>query len=181
MSTQASQDAKFFTRGKIEVRAKYYNLECYSDKNQEFRAELQAAESKDKKFLKRKTVLKKIVANITMGNDSTSLKPLPLVDKRIKHLYLVSPLFTDVAQCLGTPLLEIKKSMPNLIRLSRPCHLSIFLVVYLFLVSYGRSKPDQIHIVIPNFLQVRRPLREHYGPGLTLRRIAMIATLSFGL
>ena len=37
---------------------------------QEFRAELQAAESKDKKFQKRKIVLKKIVANITMGNDS---------------------------------------------------------------------------------------------------------------
>lgn len=27
-------------------------------------------------------------------------------------------------------------------------------VVYLFLISYGRSKPDQIHLVIPNFLQV---------------------------
>ena len=37
---------------------------------QEFRAELQAAEAKDKKYTKRKTVLKKIVANITMGNDS---------------------------------------------------------------------------------------------------------------
>ena len=37
----------------------------------EFRAELQAAETKDKKFTKRKTVLKRIVANITMGNDST--------------------------------------------------------------------------------------------------------------
>ena len=37
---------------------------------QEFRAELQAAETKDKKFVKRKTVLKKVVANITMGNDS---------------------------------------------------------------------------------------------------------------
>ncbi|KAJ7156019.1 adaptin N terminal region-domain-containing protein [Mycena crocata] len=94
------QDAKFFQRGKIE----------------EFRAELHAAEAKDKKFVKRKTVLKKIVANITMGND-------------------MSPLFTDVVQCLGTPLLEIKK------------------MVYLFLVSYGRSKPDQIHLVIPNFLQ----------------------------
>ncbi|KAJ7632574.1 adaptin N terminal region-domain-containing protein [Roridomyces roridus] len=94
------QDAKFFQRGKIE----------------EFRAELHAAETKDKKFVKRKTVLKKIVANITMGND-------------------MSPLFTDVVQCLGTPLLEIKK------------------MVYLFLVSYGRSKPDQIHLVIPNFLQ----------------------------
>ena len=31
-------------------------------------------------------------------------------------------------------------------------------VVYLFLVSYGRSKPDQIHLVIPNFLQVSRAL-----------------------
>ncbi|KAJ8078735.1 hypothetical protein PM082_013018 [Marasmius tenuissimus] len=97
---QPGQDAKFFQRGKIE----------------EFRAELQAAETKDKKFVKRKTALKKIVANITMGTD-------------------MSPLFTDVAQCLGTPLLEIKK------------------MVYLFLVSYGRSKPDLIHLVIPNFLQ----------------------------
>jgi len=51
-------DAKFFTRGKI----------------QEFKAELQdAAKGKDKKFVKRKTVLKKIVANITMGNDSSCL------------------------------------------------------------------------------------------------------------
>lgn len=41
-----------------------------SEQCQEFRAELQAAEAKDKKFTKRKTVLKKIVANITMGNDS---------------------------------------------------------------------------------------------------------------
>jgi hypothetical protein len=33
--------------------------------------ELEDAEStKDKKFIKRKTILKKIVANITMGNDS---------------------------------------------------------------------------------------------------------------
>ncbi|OJA21595.1 hypothetical protein AZE42_01684 [Rhizopogon vesiculosus] len=100
MSTQQGQDAKFFQRGKIE----------------EFRAELQAAEAKDKKYQKRKTVLKKIVANITMGND-------------------MSPLFHDIIQCIGTPLLEVKK------------------MVYLFLVSYGRSKPDQIHLVIPSFLQ----------------------------
>ncbi|KAI0928751.1 hypothetical protein AcW1_005905 [Taiwanofungus camphoratus] len=100
MSGQGGQDAKFFQRGKI----------------QEFRAELHAAESKDKKFTKRKTVLKKIVANITMGND-------------------MSPLFSDVVHCLGIPSLEIKK------------------MVYLFLVCYGRSKADQIHIVIPSFLQ----------------------------
>ncbi|KIJ17371.1 hypothetical protein PAXINDRAFT_74034 [Paxillus involutus ATCC 200175] len=100
MATQQGQDAKFFQRGKIE----------------EFRAELQAAEAKDKKFQKRKIVLKKIVANITMGND-------------------MSPLFHDVVQCIGTPLLEIKK------------------MVYLYLVSYGRAKPEQIQIVIPSFLQ----------------------------
>ncbi|KIM65209.1 hypothetical protein SCLCIDRAFT_113025 [Scleroderma citrinum Foug A] len=100
MATQHGQDAKFFQRGKIE----------------EFRAELQAAETKDKKYQKRKTVLKKIVANITMGTD-------------------MSPLFHDVVQCISSPLLEIKK------------------MVYLYLVSYGRSKPDQIHMVIPSFLQ----------------------------
>ncbi|KAL9715108.1 hypothetical protein Ac2012v2_001768 [Leucoagaricus gongylophorus] len=97
---QPGQDAKFFQRGKIE----------------ELRNELQAAEAKDKKFVKRKTVLKRIVANMTMGND-------------------MSPLFIDVVQCLGTPLLEIKK------------------MVYLYLISYGRSKPNQIHLVIPQFLQ----------------------------
>ncbi|GJJ12167.1 hypothetical protein Clacol_006408 [Clathrus columnatus] len=73
MSSQG-QDAKFFQRGKI----------------QDFRKELQDAESKDKKFVKRKTILKKIVANITMGND-------------------MSPLFGDVIPLLGAPLLEIKK------------------------------------------------------------------------
>ncbi|KAF8654093.1 hypothetical protein AX16_003626 [Volvariella volvacea WC 439] len=47
----------------------------------------------------------------------------------------MSALFNDVIQCLGTPLLEIKK------------------MVYLFLISYGRSKGDQLHLVIPYFLQ----------------------------
>lgn len=28
-------------------------------------------------------------------------------------------------------------------------------MVYLFLISYGRAKADQIHLVIPSFLQVR--------------------------
>ncbi|KAI0306363.1 Adaptor protein complex beta subunit [Multifurca ochricompacta] len=100
MMSGQGQDAKFFQRGKI----------------QEFRQELQAAETKDKKYTKRKTILKKIVANITMGND-------------------MSPLFVDVVQCLGTPLLEIKK------------------MVYLFLINYGRAKADSIHMIIPNFLQ----------------------------
>ncbi|CAG7846717.1 AP-1 complex subunit beta-1 AltName: Full=Adaptor protein complex AP-1 subunit beta-1; AltName: Full=Adaptor-related protein complex 1 subunit beta-1; AltName: Full=Beta-1-adaptin; AltName: Full=Beta-adaptin 1; AltName: Full=Clathrin assembly protein complex 1 beta large chain; AltName: Full=Golgi adaptor HA1/AP1 adaptin beta subunit [Serendipita indica DSM 11827] len=92
-------DAKFFTRGKI----------------QEFKAELQdAARGKDKKFAKRKTVLKKIVANITMGND-------------------MSQMFPEVIQCLPIPMLEIKK------------------MVYLFLVSYGRARPDLIERAIPHF------------------------------
>ncbi|KAH7096112.1 Adaptor protein complex beta subunit [Auriculariales sp. MPI-PUGE-AT-0066] len=99
MST-SGQDAKFFQRGKIE----------------EFRKELQEAEAKDKKFVKRKTALKKIVANITMGND-------------------MSPLFPDVVQCLATPSLEIKK------------------MVYLFLVSYGRARPQQTEYVIPSFIE----------------------------
>lgn len=42
-------------------------------KTQELRQELQAADKKDKGFVRKKTVLKKIVANMTMGNDS---KPL---------------------------------------------------------------------------------------------------------
>src|SRR6266850_2635057 len=32
---------------------------------------------------------------------------------------------------------------------------AILPVVYLFLINYGRSKADSIHMVIPNFLQVR--------------------------
>ncbi|KDQ07940.1 hypothetical protein BOTBODRAFT_70091 [Botryobasidium botryosum FD-172 SS1] len=94
-----ASDAKFFTKGKI----------------QEFRKELEEAESKDKKFAKRKTVLKKIVANITMGND-------------------MSPLFPDVIRCMSIQVLEIKK------------------MVYLYLVSYGRVKPDQIQHAVVHFL-----------------------------
>ena len=71
MSAQGGQDAKFFQRGKIQVRNSFRSRGDNGDHvPQEFRAELEAAESKDKKFTKRKTVLKKIVANITMGNDS---------------------------------------------------------------------------------------------------------------
>lgn len=118
--------------------------------DQEFRADLHAAETKDKKFVKRKTVLKKIVANITMGNDSWYYHFL--LEISINHILPVSPLFTDVVQCLGTPLLEIKKSLYS------HDHVLTFisdvpLVVYLFLMSYGRSKPDEIHMVIPNLLQ----------------------------
>ncbi|KZS99285.1 Adaptor protein complex beta subunit [Sistotremastrum niveocremeum HHB9708] len=115
----AGQDAKFFTRGKIQVRPAKRVLSLHPQTPasfQEFRQELQDAELKDKKFVKRKTVLKKIVANITMGND-------------------MSPLYADVVQCLSVPSLDIKK------------------MVYLFLVSYGRSKPEQIRYALPSLQQ----------------------------
>ncbi|KAJ3126526.1 AP-2 complex subunit beta [Nowakowskiella sp. JEL0407] len=66
-------DAKYFQRGKI----------------QELRSELNS-EKKDSKHQKKKVVLKKIVANMTMGND-------------------MSPLFHDVITCMQLPPLEIKK------------------------------------------------------------------------
>ncbi|OAV91798.1 hypothetical protein PTTG_03728 [Puccinia triticina 1-1 BBBD Race 1] len=68
-----SQDAKLFSRGKV----------------QELRAELQN-DKKDKGFQRKKNTLKKIVANMTMGND-------------------MAPLFPDIVQCMGIQVLEIKK------------------------------------------------------------------------
>ncbi|KAJ3029212.1 AP-2 complex subunit beta [Rhizophlyctis rosea] len=66
-------DAKYFQRGKI----------------QELRTELNS-DKKDTKHAKKKVVMKKIVANMTMGND-------------------MSPLFSDVIACMNIPVLEIKK------------------------------------------------------------------------
>ena len=106
-----SQDAKFFQRGKIQVRV-VICAHCATQNSrgfQEFRQELQAAETRDKKFTKRKTILKKIVANITMGNDSSYCDAFWRV-RAHRSMLTVSALFVDVVQCLGTPLLEIKKS-----------------------------------------------------------------------
>ncbi|KAI0217421.1 hypothetical protein L0F63_001551 [Massospora cicadina] len=66
-------DAKFFQRGKI----------------QELRAELNS-DKKDPKHQRKKMVLKKVVANMTMGND-------------------MSTLFTDVVGCMQVDVIEIKK------------------------------------------------------------------------
>ncbi|GAA5806047.1 AP-2 complex subunit beta [Helicostylum pulchrum] len=66
-------DAKYFQRGKI----------------QELRAEL-TSEKRDQKHQRKKTVMKKIVANMTMGND-------------------MSPLFPDILNVMQVPVLEIKK------------------------------------------------------------------------
>ncbi|KAJ3213551.1 hypothetical protein HDU67_002761 [Dinochytrium kinnereticum] len=60
-----------------------------SGKIQELRTELNS-DKKDSKHAKKKIVLKKIVANMTMGND-------------------MSPLFNDVVACMNIPLLEVKK------------------------------------------------------------------------
>ncbi|TPX41005.1 hypothetical protein SeMB42_g02916 [Synchytrium endobioticum] len=72
-TANAGSDAKYFQRGKIH----------------ELRTDLNS-DKKDVKHSKKKVVLKKIVANMTMGND-------------------MSPLFTDVVACMTIPVLEIKK------------------------------------------------------------------------
>ncbi|KAJ9474800.1 AP-2 complex subunit beta [Pseudozyma hubeiensis] len=69
----SGKDAKFFQRGKVD----------------ELRTELNA-DKKDKGWVRKKAVLKKIIANATMGND-------------------MSALFTDVVQCMNIQVLEIKK------------------------------------------------------------------------
>jgi AP-2 complex subunit beta-1 len=51
---------------------------------------LQNAEKTDPKFVNRKNTLKKIIANISMGND-------------------MAPLFKDVLGCIHIPQLEVKK------------------------------------------------------------------------
>ena len=58
-------------------------------KIQELRAEL-TADKRDSKHAKKRVALKKVVANMTMGND-------------------MSPLFSDVVACMQIPILEIKK------------------------------------------------------------------------
>ena len=58
-------------------------------KIQELRAEL-TSEKRDQKHQRKKTVMKKIVANMTMGND-------------------MSPLFPDILNVMQVPVLEIKK------------------------------------------------------------------------
>ncbi|KAN0061987.1 hypothetical protein ACQY0O_005982 [Thecaphora frezii] len=95
---EAGKDAKYFQRGKI----------------QELRADL-SAEKKDKGWVRKKTTLKKIIANATMGND-------------------MSGLFADVVACMNIQVLEIKK------------------MVYLYLINYGRVKPDLVTNAIPGFL-----------------------------
>ncbi|ODN83344.1 hypothetical protein L202_01504 [Cryptococcus amylolentus CBS 6039] len=114
-------DAKLFTRGKTS----------------ELRDELRASgDKRDKGFMRKKTALKKIVANMTMGND-------------------MSPLFPDIIQCMGIQVLEIKK------------------MVYLYLINYGRIRPEELNGAISSFLSDcadRNPLIR----GLAIRTMSSI-------
>lgn len=110
--------------------------------------------------MKRKTVLKKIVANITMGNDSAYLEGQEYANERIDYGAFIS-------QCRSCFLMSyhawvhlrwrLRRVSARSARRMSCCWVDLDLctVVYLFLVSYGRSKPDQISMVIPSFLQVR--------------------------
>jgi vesicle coat complex subunit len=86
-------DAKYFQRGKNnENKIKKYTRPTpppNAGKIQELRAEL-TSEKRDQKHQRKKTVMKKIVANMTMGND-------------------MSPLFPDILNVMQVPVLEIKK------------------------------------------------------------------------
>lgn len=118
-SSSAAADAKLFQRHKA----------------QDLRADL-ISEKKDKGWQRKKTTLKKIIANATMGNDMSSL-------------------FADVVDCMGIQVLEIKK------------------MVYLYLINYGRAKPDVVEHAIPGFLSDcndRNPLIR----GLAIRTMSYI-------
>jgi hypothetical protein len=146
----SGNDAKFFTRGKI----------------QEFKAELQEADrGKDKKFVKRKTVLKKIVANITMGNDSTYyLLRLSISSQHNSEILthpasLVSQMFPEVIQCLPIPVLEIKKS-----RLYVPVSFHLYAQRVVIILISIRSATQRSGLPLPSQLRTckTRPHRKMY-------------------
>jgi AP-2 complex subunit beta-1 len=121
-------DAKFFSEYLQLARAGGDADRPARGKTQELRVELQQSNDKrDKGFTKKKVALKKIVANMTMGNDSECL----VQGRRVEGAALagrcgsdgggeeswqqltkrvVSPLFPDMVQCMTIQVLEIKKS-----------------------------------------------------------------------
>jgi hypothetical protein len=56
--------------------------------------------------------------------------------------------------CLSSNLVEIKKSASLLFMTLGSSKLTDEPVVYLFLISYGRTKHDQLPMVIPRMMQV---------------------------
>lgn len=101
------------------------------------RTELQG-DKKDKNFVKRKQVLKKVVASMTMGQVRIFLSTPPLLwsDNRWVKKDM-SPLYPDVIACLSIQVLEIKK------------------MVYLYLINYARIKPDMVSYAMDGLLSVR--------------------------
>lgn len=84
-------DAKYFQKGLLIVPHKPPPYTHFIGKVQELRQELLEIDTKkDPKHGRRRTVLKKVVANMTMGND-------------------MSALFPDVMACMQIGDLEIKK------------------------------------------------------------------------
>ena len=78
--------------------------------------ELKSELNSDKKEKKREAV-KKVIASMTVGKD-------------------VSALFPDVANCMQTDNLELKK------------------LVYLYLMNYAKSQPDMAIIAVNTFVKV---------------------------
>lgn len=71
-------------------------------------------------------------------------------DARWARLTTVSPLFPDVVQCMQIQVLEIKKSESLYSR--HP--LTSSSVVYLYLVNYGRARPEEVTVALSGFLSV---------------------------
>ena len=84
----------------------------------------------------------------------------------------MSPLFPDIVQCLSIQVLEIKKSELFRSVPSWSGELTVS-VVYLYLVNYGRSRPEEVTGAISGFLSDchdRNPLIR----GLAIRTMSSI-------
>lgn len=83
----------------------------------------------------------------------------------------MSALFPDIVQCLAIQVLEIKKS--KLYYTRSPGSIADIAVVYLYLVNYGRSRPEEVTGAISGFLtdcNDRNPLIR----GLAIRTMSSI-------
>ena len=88
----------------------------------------------------------------------------------------MSPLFPDIVQCLSIQVLEIKKSELSICAKEHaiiPELRLTYAVVYLYLVNYGRSRPEEVNGAISGFLSDchdRNPLIR----GLAIRTMSSI-------
>jgi AP-2 complex subunit beta-1 len=109
----------------------------YIGKVQELRAELNAGMGgggRKPKLNQVAIALKKIIANITMGND-------------------MSPLFSDVIECLSLSAPSSSYSVSG--KPSGSHHvLEVKKMVYLFLVSYAKGKQDLFKTALPGITKV---------------------------